>query len=223
MGKDTTTLIDAKGSEEKISARIEEIKHQIDDTVSPYEKETLQDRLAKFIGGVAIVHVGGHTEVEMKEKKDRVDDALHATKAALEEGILPGGGIALLNAATMLEERLISIESKDEYKGYQIVLDACEAPFRKILTNAGFTTERINDIDTELQNSKDKWLGFNPRENKTVNMFESGIIDPTKVTRLALENAASVAGTMLITEAVVSITPELSKKEDSIDPNMLLG
>ena len=223
VGKDTTTLIDAKGSEEKISARIEEIKHQIDDTVSPYEKETLQDRLAKFIGGVAIVHVGGHTEVEMKEKKDRVDDALHATKAALEEGILPGGGIALLNAATMLEERLISIESKDEYKGYQIVLDACEAPFRKILTNAGFTTERINDIDTELQNSKDKWLGFNPRENKTVNMFESGIIDPTKVTRLALENAASVAGTMLITEAVVSITPELSKKEDSIDPNMLLG
>jgi len=223
VGKDTTTLIDAKGTEEKISARIEEIKHQIDDTVSPYEKETLQDRLAKFIGGVAIVHVGGHTEVEMKEKKDRVDDALHATKAALEEGILPGGGIALLNAATMLEGRLNSIESKDEYKGYQIVLNACEAPFRKILLNAGFTSDKLGEIDTELQNSKDKWLGFNPRTDKTVNMFEAGIIDPTKVTRLALENAASVAGTMLITEAVVSITPELNKKEDSIDPNMLLG
>jgi len=223
VGKDTTTLIDAKGTEEKISARIEEIKHQIDDTVSPYEKETLQDRLAKFIGGVAIVHVGGHTEVEMKEKKDRVDDALHATKAALEEGILPGGGIALLNAATMLQTRLDSIDSTDERKGYQIVLNSCVAPFKKILQNAGFTAESINSIDKELRNSKDNWLGYNPRENKKVNMFSAGIIDPTKVARLALENAASVAGTMLITEAVVSITPELNKKEDSIDPNMLLG
>ena len=224
IGKDATTIIDAKGSEEKITARIEEIKRQIDDTVSPYEKETLQDRLAKFIGGVAIVHVGGHTEVEMKEKKDRVDDALHATKAALEEGILPGGGIALLNAATMLEAKLKSIESKDEHKGYQIVLNACEAPFRKILFNAGFTNERINDIDSELRNSKDNWLGYNPRENKIVNMFSAGIIDPTKVARLALENAASVAGTMLITEAVISNTPEVNKvEEDSVDPNMLLG
>ena len=223
VGKDTTTLIDAKGTEEKISARIEEIKHQIDDTVSPYEKETLQDRLAKFIGGVAIVHVGGNTEVEMKEKKDRVDDALHATKAALEEGILPGGGIALLNAATMLQTRLDSIDSTDERKGYQIVLNSCVAPFKKILQNAGFTAESINSIDKELRNSKDNWLGYNPRENKKVNMFSAGIIDPTKVARLALENAASVAGTMLITEAVVSITPELNKKEDSIDPNMLLG
>ena len=223
VGKDTTTLIDAKGTEEKISARIEEIKHQIDDTVSPYEKETLQDRLAKFIGGVAIVHVGGHTEVEMKEKKDRVDDALHATKAALEEGILPGGGIALLNAATMLQTRLDSIDSTDERKGYQIVLNSCVAPFKKILQNAGFTAESINSIDKELRNSKDNWIGYNPRENKKVNMFSAGIIDPTKVARLALENAASVAGTMLITEAVVSITPELNKKEDSIDPNMLLG
>ena len=224
VGKDTTTIIDAKGDEEKITQRVEEIKNQIDDTKSPYEKENLQDRLAKFIGGIAIVHVGGMTEVEMKEKKDRVDDALHATKAALEEGILPGGGIALLNAATMLESRLDSIESKDEYKGYQIVLNACEAPFRKILLNAGFTNERIEDIDTELQNSKDKWLGFNPRAEKTVNMFEAGIIDPTKVTRLALENAASVAGTMLITEAVVSNLPEKKKKENNgMDPNMLLG
>jgi chaperonin GroEL len=223
VGKDTTTIIDAKGDVEKISQRIEEIKTQIDDTTSNYEKETLQTRLAKFMGGIAIVHVGGMTEVEMKEKKDRVDDALHATKAALEEGILPGGGIALLNAATMLEERLKSIESKDEYKGYQIVLNACEAPFRKILLNAGFTSDRIEEIDTDLQNSKDKWLGFNPRENKTVNMFESGIIDPTKVTRLALENAASVAGTMLITEAVVSTLPTKNKNEGGMDPNMLLG
>ena len=124
----------------------------------------------------------------------------------------------------MLEDRLTSIESKDEYKGYQIVLNACEAPFRKILLNAGFTNERIEDIDTELQNSKDKWLGFNPRADKTVNMFEAGIIDPTKVTRLALENAASVAGTMLITEAVVSNLPEKNKKESNgMDPNMLLG
>ncbi|MGB1019462.1 MAG: TCP-1/cpn60 chaperonin family protein, partial [Chitinophagales bacterium] len=170
--KDTTTIIDAKGDEDKITQRVEEIKTQIDETKSNYEKETLQDRLAKFIGGIAIVHVGGMTEVEMKEKKDRVDDALHATKAALEEGILPGGGIALLNAATMLESRLDSIESNDEHKGYQIVLNACEAPFSKILINAGFTKERIYDIDTELQWSKDKWLGFNPRADKTVNMFE---------------------------------------------------
>ena len=224
VGKETTTIIDAKGDEDSITQRVNEIRQQVDESNSPYEIEKLQERLAAFVGGVAIVHVGGHTEVEMKEKKDRVDDALSATKAALEEGILPGGGIALLNAATMLEGKLKSITSEDEHTGYQIVIGACEDPFRKILLNAGFTGQRIDEIDTELQDSKDKWLGFNPRADKTVNMFEAGIIDPTKVTRLALENAASVAGTMLITEAVVSNLPEKDKQEPTgIDPNMLLG
>ena len=224
VGKDTTTIIDAFGDHNKISERVEEIKNQIDDTKSPYEKENLQDRLAKFIGGIAIVHVGGHTEVEMKEKKDRVDDALHATKAALEEGILPGGGIALLNTAAILQDKLIYAKSNDDYDGYKIVIEACEAPFRKILLNAGFTSDRIAELSDEIEESNDRWLGFNPREDKMVNMFQAGIIDPTKVTRLALENAASVAGTMLITEAVVSNLPEKKKKEDNgMDPNMLLG
>ena len=224
VGKETTTIVDAKGDEEKITARIEEIKRQIDDTSSPYEKETLQDRLAKFVGGVAVVHVGGHTEVEMKEKKDRVDDALHATKAALEEGILPGGGIALLNASDMLEEKIENGDmTPDQVRGYNIVAGACVAPFYKILSNAGIEFGTITELHDELVNSKDAWKGYNPRTNEFVNMFDSGIIDPAKVTRLALENAASVAGTMLITEAVVSKLPEKNKKDNGVDPNMLLG
>ena len=225
VSKDNTTIIDANGNEDSIINRVEQIKTQIDESKSPYEIETLQDRLAKFIGGVAIVYVGGHTEVEMKEKKDRVDDALHATKAALEEGILPGGGIALLNAGKILEESIPNLVlTEDEQKGYEIIISAIESPFNKILTNAGFTTDAILEIGTKVRNSNDKWAGFNPRTEEFVNMFDDGIIDPTKVTRLALENAASVAGTMLITEAVVSNNPD-DKKVDpsSIDPNMLLG
>ena len=225
VGKETTTIIDAKGAEEDLEARVQEIRQQIDDSNSPYEIEKLQERLAAFIGGVAIVHVGGHTEVEMKEKKDRVDDALHATKAALEEGILPGGGIALLNAAALLTETIGNKElSKDEMTGYDIIIKAIERPFTKILQNAGFEWETIYDVEENIKESGDQWSGFNPRTEEYVNMYDSGIIDPTKVTRLALENAASVAGTMLITEAVVSKLP--SDKEEvnnGVDPNMLLG
>ena len=222
--KDTCTIIDAKGEEIVISGRIAEIKDQIDDTKSPYEKEKLQERLAKFMGGVALVHVGGHTEVEMKEKKDRVDDALHATKAALEEGILPGGGIALLNAAMALVPKLESIENIDEQTGYDIVINACEQPFYKILGNAGLEIDAIGDIESDIKEVGDVWHGYNPRKKSFVNMFDEGIIDPTKVARLALENASSVAGTLLITEAVVSTGK--SKKDKVMpgqDPNMLLG
>ena len=223
VGKDSTTIIDAKGDEEAITSRIEDIKSQIDNSTSPYEKEKLQERLAAFIGGVAIVHVGGHTEVEMKEKKDRVDDALHATRAALEEGILPGGGIALLNASKMLASHIEDLET-DQQTGYDIIISALEKPFYKILENAGYTKTAIGDIEERLLEEDDFWFGFNPREDDYFNMFKEGIIDPTKVTRLALENAASVAGTLLITEAVV--TTGKDKKETptgGVDPNMLLG
>jgi len=221
VGKENTTIIDAQGKEQDIEQRVNEIKTQIDESSSPYEIEKLQERLAAFIGGVAIVHVGGHTEVEMKEKKDRVDDALHATKAALEEGILPGGGIALLNASKMLASEIGAVKTQDEQTGYDIVIQATEKPFYQILENAGYSKKEIGDIEEELViKAGDSWTGYNPREQKIVNMFESGIVDPTKVTRLALENAASVAGTMLITETVISNIKE--KQNTGIDPTMMM-
>jgi len=220
VSKDTTTIIDAQGDEDKINSRVDELKTQIDESKSPYEIETLQDRLARFIGGVAIVFVGGHTEVEMRERKDRVDDALHATKAALEEGILPGGGIALLNASLMLVEEIGDLEQEDQI-GYEIVISAIEQPFFKILQNAGFEWDRIGDIELKIKEEGNFWYGYNPRTDEYVNMFEHGIIDPTKVTRLALENAASVAGTMLITEAVVSNKSKKNKPQ-GIDPSMMM-
>ena len=225
VGKETTTIIDAKGEEAKLEERVQEIRTQIDESNSPYEIEKLQERLAAFVGGVAIVHVGGHTEVEMKEKKDRVDDALSATKAALEEGILPGGGIALLNAASVLSDVIGNKDlSDDELSGYDIVINAIERPFRKILENAGYSVPAIDEVEESIKETGDQWSGYNPRLEEYVNMYDSGIIDPTKVTRLALENAASVAGTMLITEAVVYKLPKEKEENDNgVDPNMLLG
>jgi len=222
ISKETTTIIDAKGDEESITNRVEDIKTLIDETNSPYEKEKLQERLATFIGGVAIVHVGGMTEVEMKEKKDRVEDALHATKAALEEGILPGGGIALLNASMLLVDQIGDLEG-DEQTGYDIIISALERPFYKILLNAGYTNDDIGAIELKIKEEGDFWYGYNPREQDYFNMFKEGIIDPTKVTRLALENAASVAGTLLITEAVVSTGKEKKKTSNELDPQMLMG
>jgi chaperonin GroEL len=221
VGKENATIIDALGSEDSIEARVEELKTQIDESNSPYEIEKLQERLAAFIGGVAIVHVGGHTEVEMKEKKDRVDDALHATKAALEEGVLPGGGIALLNASKFLTGFIGDVDNPDQQTGYDIIIQATEKPFYQILQNAGYAEKEIGDIEEKVvTKEEDLWAGYNPREQKIVNMFDSGIIDPTKVTRLALENAASVAGTMLITETVISNIKE--KENKGIDPNMMM-
>ena len=223
VGKEDTTIIDGGGTEEAIKERIENIKDQIDNTVSPYEKEILQDRLAKIIGGVAMIHVGGHTEVEMREKKDRVDDALHATKAALQEGILPGGGVALLQASNhlvnILEGDLTS--HRDQEKGINIVIKAIRKPFEQILLNAGETQEVINERIVTII-SGDKWQGFNPRTGKYVDMMKEGIIDPTKVTRLALENAASVAGTMLITECVIANVEDKNKQGGDVDPNMFI-
>lgn len=211
VSKDYTTIIDAQGSAEAIEQRIEEIKSQIEESKSPFEKETLQDRLAKFVGGVAMIFVGGHTEVELKEKKDRVEDALHATKAAIEEGIVPGGGIALLNASYNLQcpEDITG----DQGLGFQIVLEAITRPFKQILLNAGKNLDEIEIINSNINiDSDNSWKGYNPKTEEYVDMFTQGIVDPFKVTRLALENAASVAGTLLTTEAIIVNKVDNDKK-----------
>ena len=196
IGKEETTIVDGKGKIESIEARIEELQSQIEKAKTPYETEQLQNRLAKFVGGVAIVHVGGNTETEMKEKKDRVDDALHATKAAIEEGIVPGGGCALLYASSGLEAKST---------GAKIVVEACAKPFNQILTNAGFDEIKGQILADKLVNSgDDHWAGYNIETDEVVNMKDAGIIDPTKVTRSALENAASIAGTVLLTECTIT-------------------
>jgi chaperonin GroEL len=203
--KDTTTIIDGKGEETAISQRIEELQQQIEKAKIGFEQEKLQERLAKFIGGVAIIHVGGNTETEMKEKKDRVDDALHATKSAIEEGIVPGGGATLIHAR-------IGIANRDTI-GSQIVYNACAAPFKKILENAGYEPEDIYNAINEV-NSGNYWYGWDLKEEKFTDMKEAGIIDPAKVTRCALENAASVAGLILLTECTVVDKPEEKKSNE---------
>ena len=213
IDKEKTTLVDGKGTIESIETRIEELQQQIDKADSPFEIEKLQERLAKFVGGVAVIHVGGNTETEMKEKKDRVDDALHATKAAIEEGIVPGGGTALLYASSGLEAKTT---------GAAIVIEACAKPFNQILVNAGFDEVKGQILADNLVNSgNDTWAGFNIKNEKTVNMKEAGIIDPTKVARTALQNAASVAGTVLLTECTVvnEITEE--NPQQQVDPSMM--
>jgi chaperonin GroEL len=203
--KDETTIVDGRGESERIQARIEELQLQIEKAKTPFEQEKLQERLAKFVGGVAIVHVGGNTETEVKEKKDRVDDALQATKAAIEEGIVPGGGAALLYAREAIKNR--------KSVGGQIVYTACGSPFMKILTNAGSTEQEAYYLINKLGGS-DNWKGYNLLTEKFVNMKDAGIIDPTKVTRTAIENAASVAGTILLTECTVVDKPEDKKQDD---------
>jgi len=215
VGKEQTTIVDGKGEIEPIEERIEELQGQIDKASTPFEIEKLQERLAKFVGGVAIIHVGGNTETEMKEKKDRVDDALHATKAAIEEGIVPGGGTALLYASNGL---------KADTTGAQIVIEACAKPFNQILVNAGFDNVKGQILADQLCNSgDDAWAGYNIKTDKVVNMKKAGIIDPTKVVRLALENASSVAGTVLLTECTVvnEIEENNSNNQPQIDPSMM--
>jgi chaperonin GroEL len=205
--KEQTTIVDGKGETGRIEARIEALQQQIEQAGSPFEVEKLQERLSKFVGGVAIVHVGGNTETEMKEKKDRVDDALQATKAAIEEGIVPGGGAALLYARE-------GIENQDEM-GSQIVYQACGKPFEQILINAGYDQVKAKMLAMNYYTNETNWEGHDVKTGMIINMKEAGIIDPAKVTRTALENAASVAGTILLTECVIVDNPE---DKPEVDP-----
>ena len=197
VDKDNTTIVGGKGSSEAIEERVKQIRAQIETTTSDYDREKLQERLAKLAGGVAVLYVGAASEVEMKEKKDRVDDALHATRAAVEEGIVPGGGVALVRAKEAI--KAVKAENKDEQTGVEIVLRAIEEPLRTIVNNAG---GEGSVVVAKVEAGKDDF-GFNAKTDEYVNMFQAGIIDPTKVTRVALENAASVAGMILTTEAAV--------------------
>ena len=205
VGKDTTTIIDGKGDTQAIETRVLELKAQIDKSSSPYEIEKLQERLAKMIGGVAIINVGGGTDIEMKEKKDRLDDALQATQAALDEGILPGAGVALLQARKALKDDLDN--KNDISKGAAIVFAACGKPFKQILENAGEDAS-----EWLMQLLKTKNMVPNITEGKIVDAFDAGIIDPTKVVRSALENAAAAAVTLLMTECVIHDKPDTKKK-----------
>jgi chaperonin GroEL len=205
IDKDNTTIVNGAGKKNEIQGRVAQIKAQIDTTTSDYDKEKLQERLAKLSGGVAILYVGAATEVEMKEKKDRVDDALHATRAAVQEGIVPGGGVAYIRAIEALKNvQDLGVSNEDQATGVNIVRLALESPLRTIAENAG---QEGSVIVNKVRDGK-KDYGYNARDNKFENFFEAGIIDPTKVTRLALENAASIAGLLLTTEAVVSEIPE---------------
>ena len=203
IDKDNTTVVNGSGDPETIKARVSQIKSQIETTTSDYDKEKLQERLAKLAGGVAVLYVGAASEVEMKEKKDRVDDALHATRAAVEEGIIAGGGVALVRAKKVLDK--VKSENQDEKTGVAIVARAIEEPLRQIAENAG--NEGSVVVSKVLEGKDD--FGFNAKTEEYVNMHKAGIIDPTKVTRIALENAASVAGMILTTEcALVDIKEE---------------
>ena len=208
IDKDTTTIINGAGKSEDIKARIELIKNQIDKSTSDYDKEKLQERLSKLAGGVAILYIGATTEVEMKEKKDRVDDALHATRAAVAEGIIPGGGTALIRAQTALDN--VRVERSDDYHtGILIVRKAIEAPLRTIVQNGGGSAEVVIN---EVKGGKGN-MGYNARTEKFEDLVVAGIIDPTKVTRLALQNAASISSLLLTTECVVANSKEDEKPQ----------
>ena len=214
--KDTTTIVDGGGNEDRIQQRVLEIKEQINTATSAFEREHLQERLGKLVGGVAVINIGGATETEIKEKKDRIDDALQATKAALEEGLLPGGGIALLEARESITQD--KEDGEDFNLGKRIAYTACGAPFLKILSNAGI--ENTDDIIFALRKyrednpTKGHISGYNIKKEEVVDMFEAGIIDPMKVVRTALSNAVSVAGTVLLTECVIYNEPKKDKETD---------
>jgi chaperonin GroEL len=201
--KDDTTIVDGTGAKDDIEARISQIKRQIEDTTSDYDKEKLQERLAKLAGGVAVVRVGGSTEVEVKEKKDRVDDALNATRAAVEEGIVPGGGVALLKASKVLEG--FKVDNADQEAGVAIVRRALQAPIRQIAENAGVEGSIV--VGKILENSSPTF-GFNAQSEEYVDLIAAGIIDPAKVVRTALQDAASVAGLLITTEAAIVEAPK---------------
>jgi chaperonin GroEL len=201
--KDETTVIDGAGEKAEIEARVSQIKAQIEETTSDYDKEKLQERLAKLAGGVAVIRVGGNTEVEVKERKDRVDDALNATRAAVQEGIIVGGGVALVQAAKTLTK--VKGENADQEAGISIVRRALEAPLRQIAENAGVDGAVVAG---KIRESDDLSFGFNAQTEEYGDMFKYGVIDPAKVTRTALEDAASIAGLLITTEAMIADKPE---------------
>lgn len=215
VDKTSTTIVDGKGKTEDIEKRALELQEQINKSTSPYETEKLNERLSKFSGGVHIIHVGGNTETEMKEKKDRIDDAIHAAKAAYAEGIVPGGGIALLRA----KENISNVDTV----GGKIIYEVCSTPFNYILSNAGLDQQKISKIQTTFElNHNNKWEGYNIKEDNVGNMESFGIIDPTKVTRNAIQNAVSVAGTLLLTEGIIVDEKEENKSNEGIDPSMFM-
>ena len=212
IDKDTTTIVNGEGDKDAISNRIGQIRSQIEKTTSDYDREKLQERLAKLAGGVAVLYVGAPSEVEMKEKKDRVNDALSATRAAVEEGTVPGGGVAYIRASEALEG--FKGENEDETTGIEIVKRAIEEPLRQIVANSGkegaVIVQRVREGKADF--------GYNARTDKYENLYETGVIDPTKVARVALENAASIAGMFLTTECVIT-----DKKEENPAPQMPMG
>jgi chaperonin GroEL len=207
--KDNTTIIEGRGDQAAIDGRMKQIKAQIEETTSDYDREKLQERLAKLAGGVAVLRVGGSTETEVKEKKDRVEDAMHATRAAVEEGIVPGGGVALLYAGRALND--LVVQNDDQKHGIEIVRKALQAPCRQIAENAGVDGAVVSG---KLLEKGDLSLGFDAQSEEYVDMFKAGIIDPTKVVRTALQDAASVASLLITTEAMVAEKPE--KKSPSM-------
>ena len=212
IDKDNTTIVDGAGDKESIKGRINQIRAQIEETTSDYDREKLQERLAKLAGGVAVINVGAATEIEMKEKKARVEDALHATRAAVEEGIVPGGGVALTRCVDVVQAVIDGETNEDQKVGASIILRAIESPLRQIVSNAGLEGALIID---KVKSNSDVNYGFNAAEGTYVNMIDSGIIDPTKVVRTALENAASVAGLLSTTEAGIH---EIPKEEPPAGP-----
>ena len=208
--KESTTIVDGAGEGEAIERLCTELQNQIENSTSPFEIEKLQERLAKLVGGVAVIHVGGNTETEMREKKDRVDDALQATKAAIEEGIVPGGGIALLRSGMFTT---CETNNEDQKLGCKIMGEALRKPFQQILLNAGI--DNIHQLEFSTTSAENPYVGYNIKTGKFEDFLEAGIIDPTKVTRCALENAASIAGTILLTECTV-----INKPEDKEEPQL---
>ena len=212
VNKENTTIVNGAGSAQAIATRVAQIKTQIENTTSDYDREKLQERLAKLAGGVAVLHIGAPSEVEMKEKKDRVDDALSATRAAIAEGIVPGGGVAYIRCIAALED--LKGDNEDETTGIHIVKRAIEEPLRQIVANAGaegaVIVQRVKDSEGDY--------GYNARTGEFENLLAAGVIDPAKVTRVALENAASIAGMFLTTECVIA-----DKKEDNPAPAMPAG
>ena len=216
--KESTTIVDGAGDSETLKELCSSLQNQIENSISPFETEKLQERLAKLVGGVAVIHVGGNTETEMKEKKDRVDDALQATKAAIEEGIVPGGGLALLHSAYTTT---CELKNYDEELGCKIMQSVLQKPFEQILINAGLKDD-VHSIKHSILDQEDKNTGYNIKTGEYIDFFEAGIIDPTKVTRCALENAVSIAGTILLTECTLVEKPK-EKTEESFGLNLGYG